>query len=173
MKRAIYQHLLAWKESPSAKRLPLSTTENEKKFKVFFLDTGLVSRSNKLSINNLTNPEVLLLNKGNLMEQFAAQEFIAYQNYFDRAQLFFWARDKRGSQAEIDFLTNVNDLILPIEVKAGPQSRSKSLKLFLEERNLPLGIHISALKPERKDKILRIPLYLIGELERLVKSLDL
>ena len=56
------------------------------------------------------------------MEQFVGQELLAYLNPFQERQLYFWARDKKNSQAEVDFVIQHKGYIIPIEVKAGKQA---------------------------------------------------
>lgn len=58
--------------------------------------------------------------------------------------------------------------IIPIEVKAGATGRLKSLKLFMQEKNSAIGMRISQQPLSYIDKILSLPLYMVGELFRLV-----
>ena len=65
---------------------------------------------------------------------------------------------------------NIEEKILPIEVKSSSNGRLKSIQIFLKERNLPLGIKISTLPLSYEAPILNIPFYLISQLGRLVKE---
>lgn len=152
----------------AASGLPLSALIHEKKFKLLFLDVGLVVRNAGLGINELMNQELVLINQGAIAEQFVGQELLAYQDYYDEAKLYFWCRDVKGSLAEIDYVITVDSQIIPIEVKSGSTGRMKSLHMFLTEKKLPLGIRISQLPLQYKNKILSLPFYLISELKRLV-----
>ena len=59
--------------------------------------------------------------------------------------LFAWVREEKSSSAEVDFLINVDSQIVPIEVKAGAVGKLRSLKLFLSEKKISLGVRISEL----------------------------
>lgn len=151
----------------SCSGLPLNALINEKKFKLLFIDSGLMSRASRINLSDLLSQDLSLLNQGATCEQFVGQELIAYQNPEKEPELYFWERDKKGSQAEVDYVININSHIIPIEVKSGKIGKLKSLKQFMSEKNTPLGVQISAQSLCIKDNILTIPLYMIGELGRL------
>jgi len=88
-------------------------------------------------------------------------------------QLFFWARDKRNSSAEVDYVYDAGALIIPIEVKAGKSGSLKSLRLFLEEKKVPFGIRFAMDKLSLHEKILTIPLYMIEHMHRLVQEMNI
>lgn len=69
----------------------------------------------------------------------------------------------------MDFITNVDSQIIPIEVKAGSTGRLKSLRTFMQTKNVALGIRISQHPLSLHDGILSIPIYMVGEISRLVK----
>lgn len=152
--------------STSAKGLPLDASINDKKFKLNFIDVGLVKRFNQLDINLLLNEDIMLLNKGALAEQFVGQELLAYSPSFEKSKLYFWARDGHGT-AEVDYVRVIGSNIFPIEVKSGKLGKLKSLKQYLQEHNCPFGIRISQAPLSLHDDVLSVPLYMISELERL------
>lgn len=152
----------------SASGLPLKAQINEKQFKLFFLDIGLVNRSNGLNSKLLLEKDVILVNRGAIAEQFVAQELIAYFDPYTPPELYWWAREAQGSSAEVDFITSKDTQLFPIEVKAGKVGKLRSLKIFLEEKNSPFGIRISQNSLKIEDKVLTIPLYLIEQLPRLI-----
>lgn len=154
----------------NASGLPLETFINEKKFKLLFLDVGLVKRISKLDIEVLLSKDLLLLNRGALAEQLVGQELLAYQDPYEKARIYFWIREKKRSEAEVDFILNFGSTIIPIEVKSGKTGRLKSLQLFIEEKQSPIGVRISEQPLSLNHKILSVPFYLISELERLVKQ---
>jgi uncharacterized protein len=154
----------------TAAGLPLITHVNEKKFKVLFLDIGLLKRATKLDIDLLLQHDLMLLNRGAMSEQFVGQELLAYQDPYDEPHLYYWMRDKKSSMAEVDYLINVNASIIPIEVKAGKTGTLKSLHLLMQEKNLPLGVRISEKQLSQHENILSIPLYMIDQLPRLLAA---
>lgn len=156
--------------SSSASGLPLHTFMNERKFKLIFLDVGLVNRITRLDIELLLNVDMMLLNRGGMAEQYVAQELLAYQDCYEKAALFYWSRETKNSNAEVDFLINVGSQIVPIEVKSGSTGRLKSLQMFLSEKQLPLGVRVSERPLEINNNILSIPFYMLSELKRLIQK---
>ena len=64
-----------------------------------------------------------------------------------------------------------NDEILPVEVKSGTTGRLKSLKMYLEEKNVSLGIRISKNELEFSNEILSVPFYMISQIKRLLREI--
>ncbi|NLH16162.1 MAG: ATP-binding protein, partial [Phycisphaerae bacterium] len=118
--------------------LPLGATANSKKFKAVLLDIGLLQRICQVPVElEYKQDNLLAIYRGRLAEQFVAQELLAKSG----SELFYWARDARGSSAEVDYLAVRKGTIVPIEVKSGAGGSLKSLHLMLETyRNCPQGI---------------------------------
>jgi predicted AAA+ superfamily ATPase len=154
--------------STAASGIPLISLMNEKKFKVIFLDVGLVMRATRVDAELLLSQDVFLLNRGALAEQFVGQELLAYSSRFDEENLYYWCREQKSSQAQVDYVIMLGDKIVPVEVKAGMSTQLKSLHLFMHEKQSELGIHISQRTLAFKNKVLSLPLYLIGELSRMM-----
>ncbi len=112
------------------------------------------------------------MNRGAIAEQFVAQELIAYADPYQASDLYWWSRDKPSSSAKIDFVISKGQTLFPIEVKAGKIGKLRSLKIFMEEKSSNLGIRISQNHLEIDGKVLTVPLYLIEQLLRLVKSIS-
>lgn len=157
-------------QASNASGLPLASTVNEKKFKLLFLDIGLVSQTSALSAEILMQKDLLLINRGRLTKQFVGQELLAYASPYIKSNLYYWERNKPGSTAEVDYLSNVDSTLIPIEVKSGAAGRLKSIQVLLDERKLELGVQISQSNLHFANRILSIPLYLISELPRLVNE---
>lgn len=155
--------------SVSASGIPLGALTNEKEFKLFFLDIGLVNRACGFSSDILLEQDFITVNRGAIAEQFTAQELIAYSDPYSPHELFWWSRDKPSSSAEVDFVISQNDKIFPIEVKAGKIGKLRSIKIFLEEIKCPFGIRLSQNHLEMEQQILTAPLYFIEQLNRLIK----
>lgn len=148
--------------------LPLNTYVNEKKFKLLFLDVGLMRRASRIDIELLFQEDLNLLNEGALAEQWVGQELLAYQDPFEIPALFYWYRDKKNSMAELDYLTSFGARIIPIEVKSGKTGTLRSLQLFLNDYPKMLGLRVSAKSLDFRDRILSVPFYLISEIPRLI-----
>ncbi len=73
--------------------------------------------------------------------------------------------------AEVDYVIQVDDRIIPVEVKAGTTGRLKSLQQFIEEKNSILGVRTSLQAFGMEKNILSIPLYMLAELPRLIREI--
>ena len=149
----------------SGQGIPLGAGANHKIFKVLFLDTGLLQKNAGLKLADvLVAQNTEMLNKGRIAEIFAGLEMIKYDEAENRPQLYYWHREKRGSNAEVDYLFNENNTIIPVEVKSGSSGKMQSLHQFLVEREAPKGIRLSMENFGSYGKIDVIPLYAISNM---------
>jgi len=151
--------------------LPLNANINEKKFKLLFFDTGLMKAAGKLDSDLLLSENFMDIRTGALAEQLVGQQLLTYQPPYDHAEIFYWQRDKKGSQAEVDYLVVHRDHIIPLEVKAGSTGRLRSLHLFMEHCKSPYGIRLSTAPLKEEGKVLSIPIYMLSEVYRLLAEL--
>jgi predicted AAA+ superfamily ATPase len=156
--------------STAASGIPLINLMNEKKFKILFLDVGLMTYASRIEAELLLE-DVILVNRGAIAEQFVGQELLAAMPYYEEAKLFFWCREKKSSMAEVDFIITVGAKIIPIEVKAGSTGKLKSLHLLMDEKNMKLGVRVSQQALSFDGKILSVPIYMSSEVSRLIKKL--
>jgi predicted AAA+ superfamily ATPase len=154
----------------AANGIPLRAEMSEKKFKLLFLDVGLLQSAMGMDPRNFQIDEISAINKGSLAEQFVGQELLAYSNPHRNEQLYFWERERTGSEAEVDFVLNVGPHIIPIEVKSGSSGKLKSIRKFMEEKHCPIGIKISEEPLNFENGILTIPFYLIHKLPKFAKK---
>ncbi len=153
-----------------ASGLPLGAQANETKFKLNFLDVGLMQNACGLQTELALTNDFIQINAGAVTEQFIGQELRAYFDSYLEHNLFFWARDKKSSSAEVDYVVVVDSLILPVEVKAGKTGTLKSLKLFIEEKDVSFGIRFSQEKLSLYDKVLTLPLYMAEQMRKLAQE---
>ena len=156
----------------SASGLPLEAQVNEMKFKLNFLDVGLMQNACGLQAELSLTDDFIQINSGAVTEQFIGQELRAYSDSYLKRGLFFWARDKKSSSAEVDYVVSVGSLILPVEVKAGKTGTLKSLKLFMEEKKSLFGVRFSQEQLSWHDKVLTLPLYMAEQLKRLARETE-
>lgn len=149
-----------------AQGIPLGAQADLDAFKLFFIDIGLSQFTLNCKTGDwLLNPLDEFINKGMLVESFVGQEFIAYEYPSKKAQLYYWKRDARGSEAEVDYVIQQGREIIPIEVKSGSRKALKSMHLFLEKHpNSPYGIRFSTNNYSVYNKIYSYPLYAIAKL---------
>jgi predicted AAA+ superfamily ATPase len=151
--------------------VPLLATANERKFKIAFLDVGLMQNALGVQDSIILDDSVMQINAGSIAEQFVAQELLACADPYADNKLHFWAREARGSNAEVDFLIEIEGMAIPVEVKAGARGSLKSLRLFLKEYpKTRLGIRYSMHELSYFDQILSIPLYMVSQAQRLVRN---
>ncbi|MBQ3834373.1 MAG: ATP-binding protein [Elusimicrobia bacterium] len=153
--------------STAASGLPLQSEINDSKFKLNFLDVGLMQNVAGLS-EEIVNRDIMQINNGAVAEQFVGQEILAYSDPNRENNLYFWGREKKGSMAEVDFVTTYNANIIPVEVKSGTTGSLKSLKLFMEEKKAKIALRFCMQELSFYDGILSIPLYMVSETDRLL-----
>ena len=139
--------------------LPLSAYLDIDDFKLFLLDIGLLNAKGNL------DPTVIL-EKNKILVEFKGaftEQYICQQLHFQRPnQVFYWSAS--NAMAEVDFLLQEKNEILPIEVKAEENLRAKSLKVFVEKYQIPKAIRTSMSKYRDEDWLTNIPLYGINSL---------
>ena len=107
--------------------LPLGASADDRRFKAALLDVGLLQTLCRVPVElELRERDLLAIYRGALAAQFAAQELIACGG-----DLFYWARNARGSSAEVDYLAIRDGRIVPVEVKSGASGSLRSLHLML------------------------------------------
>jgi predicted AAA+ superfamily ATPase len=147
----------------SANALPLGAEVNFKKQKILLSDTGIVQRLLGLNLSNiLLDNDISLINKGAIAEQFAGLELIKSSSCRMPDNLYFWSREKSQSNAEVDYVIQRNDKIIPIEVKSGTRGQMQSMHIFLEEKKSEYGIRVSLENFSTYGKIKVCPLYAVG-----------
>lgn len=123
-------------------------------FKLFMLDIGLFCAMGKIDSSILLNGnELFLMGKGAMTEQYVAEQLRTVPNIV----LGYWSAE--NSTGEIDFLIQLGDKILPIEVKAEENLKSKSLKAFVDKNPTLHGIRFSMSNYRPQNWMTNIPLY--------------
>ncbi len=147
----------------SGQGIPLGAQAKLNDFKVIFLDVGLTQALLKLDIVPwLLHPETSFVNNGNIVEAFVGQELLAYSDPISKESLFYWRRQKRASQAEVDYLVQIKDHVVPIEVKAGASKRIKSMQIFLDShQKSSYGIRFSSDNYSIYKNVKNYPLYAV------------
>ncbi len=144
----------------SGQAFPLGATIDERKFKVYALDIGLMQRMLGINLQEWIVQPFEIKYLGAVAEQLVAQEIIAYSNNTQPAELYYWHREAKGSNAEVDFLLHKDNVIIPAEVKSGSKGGMKSLQLFLAtHKNSPYGLKIAEGIFVKHNNIHEIPLY--------------
>ena len=138
---------------------PLPIYEKTDNFKLFLFDTGLLK-----TMAGISN-DAVLLNKefqfrGALTENFVLQQL---KTVLDVGPCFY--ADKN---MELDFVIQLNDTLIPLEVKAGENVKSISLKKALNFDMFPYGIRFSKLNYKKEERIINLPLYLVNKINKIL-----
>jgi predicted AAA+ superfamily ATPase len=149
----------------SSNGIPLRAESNLKKFKVLFFDIGLAQRILRLDHRPLLlNPDIVQVNNGAIAELLAGLELVAYQSFKEKAELYYWHREAKSSNAEVDYVTAIGSKIVPVEVKSGGGGSIKSLRTFIEAKGSDFAVKISGFNFSLFEKVQTIPFYGIESL---------
>ncbi len=149
----------------SANGLPLGAEVNPKKQKMLLLDTGLFLRILGLDIREILFQEDFdLINKGAVAEQYCGLELLKAGSPYRQYALYYWHREATNSNAEVDYVVQRGNEIVPIEVKSGRKGTMQSLRIFMKEKNSPYGVRFSTEPYGTLENIQIWPLYAVSKL---------
>ena len=161
-----YEYALMWLEDTGlihkvgridTPRLPLKAYRSLTAFKTYVVDVGLLSAITGLSAKTLLEGDVVFTEfKGALTEQFVLQELIG----LGMDAVYYWAVDD-GSSAEVDFLIQIDNDIIPIEVKAEENLQSKSLRTYSQKYSPKKAVRVSMSDYRDEGWLVNTPLYMI------------
>jgi predicted AAA+ superfamily ATPase len=150
----------------SANGIPLGAEINPARRKMLLVDTGIFQRLSGLNLSEaVLGNDFESINKGSLAELFVGLELLKSGSCYERHTLYYWHRETKSSNAEVDYVVQCNQKILPVEVKSGRQGSMQSLHLFLETKQVEYGIRTSLENFSEYDRIKVYPLYAIGNLK--------
>ena len=138
------------------------------------LDTGLVNYFSGLQKELFGTRNLNAHYQGKIAEHIVGQEILA-SNYNILYTLRFWVRDKKQSDAEVDFLYRFDGKMIPIEVKSGTSGKLRSLLQFLEMSDISVAVrfyagHIQVEEHKTLNgkpfKLINIPYFLAGKLNK-------
>lgn len=135
--------------------IPLKSYFDISAFKIFCVDIGLLGTMSGLDISTILQANNIFSEfKGALTEQFVFQQL-------KNLNLYYWSAE--NSTGEIDFIIQLKNNVIPIEVKAEENLKSKSLKSFINKYNLDTSVRISMANYRKQEKIINFPLYCLHE----------
>lgn len=147
--------------------LPLAAYDEPQAFKLYMLDVGLLRRLSALAPSAITEGDRLFTEfKGALTENFILQELLPQFDLSPR----YWAVD--NPRYEVDFMIQVENDVVPVEVKAGENVKARSLRKYREKYSseTPVAVRFSLRNLSCDDGILNVPIFLAGQLKRLLPS---
>jgi predicted AAA+ superfamily ATPase len=161
--------------------VPLKAEVKERDFKPLFLDVGLAARMLGLAATRLlVARETLPSSLGCLAEQFIGQQLLHGRALHQAPELHYWRRQARSANAEVDYLIEVDDRVVPVEVKSGKTGTLRSLHRFIEERGSRVALRFNRDSPSvcpidvagKSCLLLSLPFYLVGQASRLVRLVE-
>lgn len=146
----------------NAAGIPLRAYEDLKAFKLFVLDVGLLGCMTGLRQRTLLDGNDLFVEfKGALTEQYVCQQLQTIEDL----DVYYYTND-RGS-CEVDFIVDTGERIIPVEVKAETNLKSKSLRTYREKFSPEISIRTSMADYKKEDWLVNLPLYAIDQIARI------
>ena len=151
--------------------IPLTAYDDLSAFKIYLSDIGLLRKLAEVPVAALvTKDDVIGYRefKGAFAENYVLQSLSTQST----VNLRYWTSN---NSAEVDFLLQYDTHILPIEVKSGKSTSSRSLTLYNADKHPILRIRYSDKELKLDDNLLNIPLYMadwtFALLDRVIASL--
>ena len=139
--------------------VPLKTYADFTSFKLYFVDVGLLGAHSGLDASSILDGNELFVEfKGALTEQYVLQQIVSDTKFVP----YYYSGEK--ATYELDFLVQKNGKIVPIEVKAGENVRSKSLSFFRQKYQNDSSVRFSLAKISAQDWLTNLPLYAVVRL---------
>ena len=155
----------------AANGLPLGAEADDRKQKMLIFDTGIFQRLLGLPLQDLLiSGNFSLVNKGNIAELFAGLEILKSTSCYEQKNLHYWHRESKNSNAEVDFVLQIGQDIIPVEVKSNTKGAMQSMRLFIDEKRSPYGIRTSLENFSALPGIKIVPIYNIGAAMSLKRS---
>jgi len=143
-------------------RLPLSSCKNSSAFKLYLVDSGLLRTKFRLAPTSVLHGDRLFTEfKGILTENYILQSLVRqFGNEF-----FYW---NSGNRAEVEFVFQRGDAIIPVEAKSALSTKSRSLSEYRKKYAPEFSLRFSLKNVERNNDLLNLPLYLADHTERVI-----
>lgn len=145
--------------------------------KLLYVDVGLVSYKLGISEDAIYVQDLNDLFRGALAEQIVGQTFCSIRHKTKYAPSF-WYRNRPGSTAEVDYVIQFKDRIIPVEVKSGKSGKLRSLHQFMlsAPHDMAIRLYSGPLCEEKVNfrgrdyRLLSVPLYLQWRLDSLLEG---
>ncbi len=136
-----------------AAKMPLKFYEEPSVFKLFMLDTGLMGAMVEMPASDvLVNNKAITEYKGAFTELYVLSQLIMQ----DLPIYYFSSND---STIELDFIVQKDAHVVPIEVKAEVNVKSKALRQFISSNPELKGLRLSMLGYQNQEWMENKPLY--------------
>jgi predicted AAA+ superfamily ATPase len=140
--------------------IPLSAYSNASFFKLYLCDIGILRRMARLPVSSILEDSIHYAEfKGALTENYVLCELLRFSGVLP----YYW---KSGNTAEVDFIFQLNDKIIPIEVKASINVRSRSMGIYREKYKPEIAVRSSMMNIKRDSGLLNVPLYMLWAMQK-------
>ena len=171
--RTLERAMLLFLLYPTTAVQPPALPDLRKSPRLLYLDTGLVNYRAGLQTGFLSVTDLGALYRGRLAEHVVGQELLAADRRA-HAKPRFWVRQKSGSTAEVDYLHQYRDRLVPVEVKSGKSGALRSLHQFMQRVDHDLAVrlwdgdidlHEAKTHEGRRFRLLNLPFFLVHQLD--------
>lgn len=161
---------------PTTNNIPPIILNRKKAPRLQLLDTGLLNHFLNMKDDIFQSDDINNIYKGKIAEHIVGQELLT-KSYSYLHKLCFWVREKKQSNAEVDFIIQHKNRLIPLEVKSGKTGRLRSLHQFIDKAPHNLAIRLYAGKVDiyddktinkKKYKILNLPYYLTSKIDKYI-----
>ena len=149
----------------AANGVPVGSEVNPKYRRCMLFDTGLHQRLLNLDIAQiLVADDFETINKGTIAEMFVGHELLKEADSLLKHDLYCWHREAKNANAQVDYIVQIGQKIVPVEVKSGKKGSMNSLYTFMDEKKCNYGIRTSLENFGQLPEIDIYPLYAISNI---------
>ncbi|MEX2234246.1 MAG: DUF4143 domain-containing protein, partial [Cyclobacteriaceae bacterium] len=172
LEKALLLHLVY----PTVHTVPPLQPDLRKAPRLHVLDTGLMNHFAGIQKEIIRIKDLQSVYQGKMIEHLVGQELLA-SHFTLLESLNFWVRQKKESSAEVDYLLQVEENIIPLEVKSGAAGKLRSLHLYMDQAPHPWAVRFysgklkidTVVTPLKKRYyLLNLPYYLAGQVEKYI-----
>ncbi len=175
--RTLERAMLVYLIYPSTATEPPIIPDLKKSPRLQFLDTGLINYFAGLQQFFFKMEDLHSFYHGLLAEHSVGQELLAVDMRTPKKPSF-WVREKKQSNAEVDYIIPSGKYLIPVEVKAGKTGSLRSLQQFIERSAHPFAVRMNAGPVEKVNAktangipytLLNLPYFLAARLQSYIK----
>ena len=154
-------------------------TELKRQPKLVWLDTGLVNYAAGIRGAILKAHDIMDTWRGRVAEHIVAQELLTLNDRISQRRAF-WVRGKGGESAEVDFVWQMDGMVIPIEVKSGINSHLRSLHSFVNNSGVDVAVRVwsgeyreddlTAIGSGKHFRLINLPFYMVGNMEEIIRK---
>lgn len=144
--------------------VPLKAYEDLSAFKLFLVDVGLLTAMAGISAQTLLDGASLFQEfKGAITEQYLLQQLATHPAW----SVYYWTAE--NARAEVDFVIQVDDKLIAVEVKAEENLKSKSLRVVHDQFNPDASVRTSLSDYRQEEWMTNLPLYAIHQIDKVIQ----